>query len=323
MSNRGQQAQPSSNGTTASDPVRGTPVLGEAITIAPTSTRAGSTGAPTFERPTLADLGHDLLEVSAVERFVSLGLPFLCVAGFFAAGARGWWWAALVFVIVQSFATYASVSHDLVHGNLGLHRRANETLLAVIELLALRSGHAYRLAHLHHHKAFPAPDDIEGRASGMPLWRALLDGLFAQPRQWWWALQRSHGVARRWIIAEGTGVLVLVAACVSALPWTPVPAAYAALTIAGSWIYPVMTSWMVHDPEGEDDLHQTRLFRGRIASVLAFEHLYHLEHHLYPRVPHQRWPLLARRLDPLFARAGLRPIVLGRWTRGALPGAKE
>ena len=41
------------------------------------------------------------------------------------------------------------------------------------------------------------------------------------------------------------------------------------------------------------------------------EHLYHLEHHLYPAVPHHNWPELARRLDPHFRSAGLSLIVLG------------
>jgi beta-carotene hydroxylase len=45
--------------------------------------------------------------------------------------------------------------------------------------------------------------------------------------------------------------------------------------------------------------------------VIFRQHLYHLEHHLYPAVPHQRWPQLATRLDPHFDSAGVKPIVLG------------
>lgn len=58
-------------------------------------------------------------------------------------------------------------------------------------------------------------------------------------------------------------------------------------------------------------LSQTRLFRGRVASLIAMEHLYHLEHHLYPAVPHHNWRKLADRLDPYFKAAGVRPVVLG------------
>ena len=63
-----------------------------------------------------------------------------------------------------SFVTYGSISHDLVHRTMGLPRWVNEFFLTIIELLAFRSGHAYRLAHLHHHARFPHEDDIEGAA---------------------------------------------------------------------------------------------------------------------------------------------------------------
>jgi beta-carotene hydroxylase len=78
--------------------------------------------------------------------------------------------------------------------------------------------------------------------------------------------------------------------------------------LAGAWVIPLATSYVPHDPSGADELSQTRAFRGVIASVVALEHLYHLEHHLYPAVPHHNWPKLAKRLDPHLARAGVRPI---------------
>jgi beta-carotene hydroxylase len=78
--------------------------------------------------------------------------------------------------------------------------------------------------------------------------------------------------------------------------------------IMGSWIIPLITSYIPHDPHGENELSQTRLFRGKIVSIIALEHLYHLEHHLYPSVPHHNWPELARTLDPFFEEAGVKPI---------------
>lgn len=101
--------------------------------------------------------------------------------------------------------------------------------LCVVELLALRSGHAYQAAHLNHHARFPHRDDIEATA------------------------------ARR--------------------------------------------SWL-------NELFQTRAFRGTVASIVAMGHLYHLEHHLYPSVPHHNWPELARRLNPHFERAGVKPVTI-------------
>ena len=259
--------------------------------------------------PSLHALGEDLLHVARWRRALSLVLPFVLTAAFFALTARGWWLPALACPVLLSFLTYASTSHDLVHRNLRLPGWLNEVLLAAVELLAFRSGHAYRTVHLHHHARFPAEDDLEGAAAGMGFFRALLDGVTLQYRLWWFALQRP-GSNRRWVVAEGVVILAGLAGCVFALPYTPWPAVYAALMVAGSWVYPFATSYVVHDPHGDSSLTQTRLFRGRVLSLLALEHLYHVEHHLYPQVPHHNWPRLARRLDPHFARLGLRPIKL-------------
>jgi len=206
-----------------------------------------------------------------------------------------------------SFVTYGSISHDLVHANLGLGKRVNGFLLSVIELLALRSGHAYRLAHLHHHARFPQDDDIEGAAAGMTLVRALLEGIPFQFRIWFWALKHSRN-ERKLIALEGLGCVVIVLFSIAILPWTPVFFVYVALMIMGSWVIPFVTSYLPHSCHGQDELHQTRRFRGKLASLVALEHLYHLEHHLYPAVPHHHWPELARRLDPYFDSAGIAPV---------------
>lgn len=264
---------------------------------------------PRRDLPSIDELGRDLLEVPVWRRVLCLALPFLLTAGFFVLGARGMYAGALLCTVALSFFTYASTSHDLVHRNLGLPRWLNEILLCAIELLAFRSGHSYRIVHLHHHARFPAEDDLEGAAAGMPWWRALLDGVTLQPRLWLFALKnpgRFHG----WIVGEGLAVTALLIACALALRVTVLPAAYALLMVLGSWLYPLATSFIPHDPSGTSDLTQTRLFRGRVLSWIALEHFYHLEHHLYPQVPHQNWPALARRLDPHFERLGLQPIKL-------------
>lgn len=273
---------------------------------------ATHTHPPSWRKPSLDELGPDLLVVSPLERIGCLLLPFLLTAGFFVAGARGWWIPALLCVMAQSFFTYGSVSHDLVHRTLRLPRWLNEFLLFTMEAVSLRSGHAYRASHLHHHARFPAADDVEARTVGMGVFRALLEGTVTQPRLWFWALRRSSGALRRCILVEGVLVLALLVGSVAAWPWTPLPALYCALTIAGSWVFPLATVVIPHCRQGTDVLSQTRLFRGKVLSLLAFEHLYHLEHHLFPQVPHQRWPELARRLDPYFTAAGVPAIRLWR-----------
>jgi beta-carotene hydroxylase len=260
--------------------------------------------------PSLADLGPDLLRTGPLRRVVTVLTPFACVAAYVAIAHYGVWPLAVLTLMYLSFVTYGSISHDLVHRTLGLPRGVNEVLLTTIELLAFRSGHAYRLAHLHHHARFPHDDDVEGAAAKMSLGRTLLEGVIFQPRIMLWAVRRPHR-ARPVILVEIALVLVLLATCYATLGRTPVFAVYATLMIMGSWVIPLITSYLVHNPEGRTALQQTRLFRGRVASVIAMEHLYHLEHHLYPQIPHHNWPKLAKRLDPYFRSAGVDPVVLG------------
>ncbi len=260
--------------------------------------------------PSLAELGLDLVRISSARRVVTLVTPFACVAAYVTFASLGLWPPAVLALMYLSFVTYGSISHDLVHRTLGLSRRWNEVFLSVIELLAFRSGHAYRLAHLHHHARFPHDDDVEGAAAKMSFLRTLAEGVIFQPRIVWWALSRPHR-ARPLVALEVVVAAALLAACFALFPRTPIFAVYAVLMVMGGWVIPLVTSYLPHNPAGLTALRQTRLFRGRLLSVLALEHLYHLEHHLYPAVPHHNWPKLARRLDPYFKAAGVDPVVLG------------
>ncbi len=259
--------------------------------------------------PSLEDLGSDLLWVAPWRRVFSLLIPFFLAALFFVLASRGYWVPALACPVLLSFCTYGSTSHDLVHRTLHLPRWLNELLLCAMELLAFRSGHAYRVTHLHHHAHFPEQDDIEAGAAHMPLRRALLEGVTLQFRLWLFALKKP-GASRAWIVSEGIAVMVLLAGCLAVVPWTILPTIYAGLMIAGSWVFPIVTVVIPHDAAGETPLTQTRLFRGKVLSFLALEHLYHLEHHLYPQVPHHNWPRLAQRLDPHFEKLGIESIKL-------------
>jgi len=234
----------------------------------------------------------------------ALLLPFLLLASYFLIAANGNLFIAIPCLVALDFFTYGSVSHDLVHRNYKLPHWLNHLLLSIIELLCLRSGHAYLKAHLHHHRRFPHDDDIEGHAAKLGFFRALLHGILFQHRILFWALKKDSA-HRFWILFEGTVLysLMLVAAMLAFS--YPAFAIYAVLIHVGGWIIPFMTSYIPHDANGTDEISQTRLFRGKLFSILALDHLYHLEHHLYPQVPHQNWAELAKRLDPYFEGKGV------------------
>jgi beta-carotene hydroxylase len=255
------------------------------------------------------ELGDDLLVVRHWERLFTLALPFAWCGAYFAFAAIGWWPAAVVALVALSFVTYGSTSHDLVHRSLGLSMRTNDIFLSVIELLAFRSGHAYQAVHLHHHATFPDENDIEAAAARGSFVAALLHGVVFQFRICKWAT-RHAARKRKWIVAEGIACVVLAALVIASISITPIFVVYMSLMILGSWIIPLMTSYIPHRATGVGPLDQTKAFRGVIASLITIGHLYHLEHHLYPKVPHRRWSRLAKRLDPYLSNAGVRPIRL-------------
>jgi beta-carotene hydroxylase len=146
--------------------------------------------------PAIAELGPDLLRINSFQRVTTLLIPFMCVIAYICFARHGIWPLAVISLMYLSFATYGSISHDLVHRTLGLRRPVNEFFLTVIELLAFQSGHAYRLVHLHHHARFPHDDDIEGAAAKMSFLRTLFEGVIFQPRLVFWARSLQHALPR-------------------------------------------------------------------------------------------------------------------------------
>src|SRR5476651_2688044 len=167
----------------------------------PTGRWVALPGGATMSMPSLRELGVDLLRVPCWRRALSLLLPFFWCCAFFVFAFAECWPLAVFAAIAVSFVTYGSTSHDLVHRNLGLPSPANDVLLCLIELLALRSGHAYQAAHLHHHARFPHVDDIEAAAARRSWPGALAEGIVFQFRIWFWAVRNASRV-RAWIVGE-------------------------------------------------------------------------------------------------------------------------
>jgi beta-carotene hydroxylase len=255
--------------------------------------------------PRLDDLGRDLLGTTRRQRWEACVRPFAGLAAYAVAAHFGWWWLAPVLVFLI-FVAVVTVTHDVVHGALGLGPRQTEWALFIFGAVLLESGHAYRLSHLQHHRRFPGPDDPEGDPARMSFWRTILHGPIFLPRLWWWAYRRAGAGQRRWLLAEAAWALAVLAAGVLLWPWTPAVLVYAMLAVIGSWSYPLLTVHLPHHGYGDNPLTQTSSLRGRIIPALFLELTYHLEHHLYPAVPSHHLPELARRLEPFFQQAGVR-----------------
>jgi beta-carotene hydroxylase len=253
-------------------------------------------------------VGLDLLATTPWQCRVACARPFAGLAAYAVAAWFGWWWLTplLVFLI---FVAVVTVTHDVVHGSLGLGPRETEWALFVFGAVLLESGHAYRTTHLQHHRVFPGPDDPEGDPARMSMWAAILHGPLFLPRLWWWAYRRNRGRPdqRLWLMAEAGWAVGVVAAGFVLWPWAPAVLMYIGLAVVGSWVYPLLTVHLPHHGYGDTPLTQTGTLRGRILPALFLELTYHLEHHLYPAVPSHLLPELSRRLDSFFREQGVRP----------------
>ena len=260
--------------------------------------------SPEPNPPCLPELGTDLLVTTRRQRAVSLARPFVGVALYCIAARLGVWWMTpiLIFLI---FVAVVTVTHDAVHGSLGLNRRQTDWALFLTGAVLLESGHAYRTTHLQHHRLFPSDDDPEGEPARLTLLKVILYSPLFLPRLWLWAFRRSRR-DRAWLLMEAAvPVIVLVLGC---LMWRVTPGIlwYAVMAITGSWVYPLLTVYLPHRHYGDTPLTRTHTLRGRIVPALFLELTYHLEHHLYPQVPSHHLPELSRRLDPFFRAAGVR-----------------
>jgi beta-carotene hydroxylase len=267
---------------------------------------AGTPAAAGMRLPTLRELGDDLLTTTPRQRWVALARPFIGVALYAVAWALGLWWLSplIVFLI---FVAVVTVTHDVVHGSLGLNRRQTDWALFLTGLVLLESGHAYRTTHLQHHKVFPSDDDPEGYPAKISLLGAILYGPVFLARLWFWAFARNdrRPVQRVWLLLEALTPVCAVIGGVLLWSATPALLLYVALAIVGSWVYPLLTVHLPHRNFGDTPLSQTHTLRGTIIPALFLELTYHLEHHLYPQVPSHHLKKLACRLDPFFDRAGV------------------
>ena len=255
---------------------------------------AANASAPRL--PSLSDLGADLLRVSPRRRAFVLARPPALAALYAALATRGWWIPALA-VLAAVCPAMGAVVHVLLHRSLGLSRQTNQRWLTVMGVLVLQSGHAIQATHLEHHRRFPASDDPEAYVAAMPLKRALLEGPIYPYRLWTWA-RHARPEHRRRINIEAASHAALGLASVVLLPITRVPFVYASAMFIACSLFPAVSVNLLHHIEGDTPLTLTRTVRGALLPALTLGSGYHLEHHLYPRVPSPNYRRLAKRLQP-------------------------
>lgn len=236
---------------------------------------------------------RDLTELRPLEqvRELILPLPFLI-----AARAAFAWDVPLLPWLASGYFFLAGLRlvHDAFHDNLALPRRAGHAVLLTLSGLMLGSMHAVRITHLQHHRDCLGPDDVEGRTARRRAWHALGAGVMfpiALHRAAW---RRARPADRRWIAAELALTIVLIG--VAAARVSPQLTHHVALMAIAQTLTGFFAVWTVHhDVDAEQQVART--IRDRVKSALALGMFFHLEHHLFPRVPTCHLPALADRLE--------------------------
>ena len=236
---------------------------------------------------------RDLAPLGPIERWreLLLPLPFLLLARL---GAHLGLTVLMLLGSAYFFLAGLRLVHDAFHANIGLPRPANHAVLLILSGLMLGSMHAVRLTHLEHHRDCLGPHDVEGATARRSALGALAQG-FAFPAVLHRAAWRlANPGDRRWIVLELTLTAFLVVLALTGI--APGLAGHVTLMLLAQALTGFFAVWTVHhDVHAERQVART--LRSRLKSALALGMFFHLEHHLFPRVPTCHLPVLADRLE--------------------------
>jgi fatty acid desaturase len=237
---------------------------------------------------------RDLVRLTRLEVVTELflSLPWLGLSLLLAS--LGWYLPALLASFVF-FLTGLRQVHNAYHYVLGISRPATEGVMFLLSVLMLGSMHAVQFNHLQHHKHCLDDEDVEGMSARGTAWRALLLGPLFPIRLHVTALRLANRRQRCWIVAELLANLVWVALVFG---WLKLAALeYHVLAMAvGQCLTSFFAVWTVHH-DCDRSQYIARTLRNRFKSLVAFDMFFHVEHHLYPRVPTCHLARLAERLD--------------------------
>jgi len=236
---------------------------------------------------------RDLTELTDRESLVELLRPMPWLIGSLVAARFGWFPIALGLSFFFFLAGLRQV-HDAFHHNLGLERRTNHLLLTSLSVLMLGSMHAVRVTHLHHHKHALAEEDVEASSARLRWWQALILGPLFPVRLHAAAIRIGKRNDQLWIAFELAITAAMTWAAVST--GSQVLGYHVAAMAAGQCGTAFFAVWTVHHG-CDSSTYIARTLRHRLKSALVMDMFFHVEHHLFPKVPTRNLHALAERLD--------------------------
>lgn len=258
-----------------------------------------------MRHPSLANIEwQDLRQLSLGETVynIFLSLPFLLLSWW--SAWQGWWLLALVATFFF-FTAALRQAHDCYHRTLGVGKLATEAMLFFLSITMLCSTHAIRHTHLNHHRVPLGDSDVEGNWARLPWYQAILGGgLFSIAIQWFGL---THGSRRNRMLVGFDLLLIFAVIATAFITMHPVLMYHVLVMILANTMVGFFAVWSVH--HGCDDMVYARSERHLLINVLTFNLLYHIEHHLFPAVPTNHLPRLAKRLDSAAPQWTQQPVI--------------
>jgi fatty acid desaturase len=233
----------------------------------------------------------DLTTLSPKEKFIenTVSIPWLVISLLLAY--RGWYIAALPFSFLF-FLTGLRQVHNGFHYALGTTKKATDITIVVNSVLMLTAMHAVKFNHMHHHKYCLQAADVEGQCAKMNAVQALLYGPLYIYRQHSTAFRNAGKNTIRYMLVE----LLLAASFITTAFTLHIGfLQYHVIAMAtGECCTAFFAVWTVH--HGCDEEIFARTLSNRWKNIFTYNMFYHLEHHLFPKVPTIKLPELSKRL---------------------------
>ena len=234
-----------------------------------------------------------------------LPYPFLLLSWWFASQS---WYLPACLATYFFFAAAFRQAHDGYHHSLNISKRATTAILLLLSTLLLTSLHSIRATHMEHHRNPLGDSDVEGSLAKLPWYQAMFGGVKYRFDIYRQGLTLSSQRNKRLAWLEFTLIFSVMAMIVISLlsaathnVWLQVAAYHLITMVLANASVGVIAVWGVHHDCGDDVIARTE--RNRLVNALTFNLLYHAEHHLFPAVPSNNLPELARRLDEAFLSA--------------------
>lgn len=258
-----------------------------------------------MRHPSLASVEwQDLRQLSLSETVynIFLSLPFLLLSWW--SAWQGWWLPALVATFFF-FTAALRQAHDCYHRTLGVSKVATELMLFMLSITMLCSTHAIRHTHLNHHRDPLGDSDVEGNWARLPWYQAILGGgLFSIMIQWFGL---THGSRSNRMLVGFDLLLIFAVIATAFITMYPVLMYHVLVMILANIMVGFFAVWSVH--HGCDEVVYARSERHPLINLLTFNLLYHIEHHLFPAVPTNHLPTLAKRLDVAAPQWTQQPVI--------------